>query len=155
MISCDELRRIADEIEMAKAKEALEKKRKIDHERDQFRETFMSREIHPEVFERLSRLVKGAAERGEREVLAMRFPSSYCTDGGRAINSFEPDWPQTLTGFAKKGARVLREGAGAARLQGAGADPGLSRRHARRRGDLPALVAPRPGLSESGTIMIL
>ena len=32
----------------------------------------------------------------------MRFPSSYCTDGGRAINSFEPDWPQTLTGFAKK-----------------------------------------------------
>jgi hypothetical protein len=33
----------------------------------------------------------------------MRFPNSKCTDGGRAINSFEPEWPQTLTGFAKKG----------------------------------------------------
>ena len=103
LIRPDDLRRIADDIEMAKAREALEKKRKVDHERDQFRETFMARDVHPEVFERLSRLVKGAAERGEREVLAMRFPSSYCTDGGRAINSFEPDWPQTLTGFAKKG----------------------------------------------------
>ena len=45
---------------------------------------------------------KGAAERGEREVLALRFPSEYCTDGGRAINNFEPDWPKTLTGFAKR-----------------------------------------------------
>jgi hypothetical protein len=103
LIKPDELKRIADEIEMAKAREALEKKRKIDQERDQFHETFMSREVPPDVFERLSRLVKGAAERGEREVLAMRFPSAYCTDGGRAINSFEPDWPKTLTGAAKKG----------------------------------------------------
>jgi hypothetical protein len=102
LIKPDDLRRIADEIEMAKAREALEKKRKIDHERDEFRETFMAREVHPEVFERVSKLVKSAAERGEREVLALRFPSSYCTDGGRAINSFEPDWPRTLTGFAKK-----------------------------------------------------
>ena len=103
LIKPDELKRIADEIEMAKAREALEKKRKVEHERNEFRDSFMNREIQPEVFERLSRLVKSAAERGEHEVLAMRFPSSYCTDGGRAINSFEPDWPKTLTGFAKKG----------------------------------------------------
>jgi len=103
MIRPDDLKRIADEIEMAKAREALEKKRKADHERDAFHEAFMTRDLHPEVFERVARLVKGAAERGEREVLALRFPSAYCTDGGRAINSFEGDWPQTLTGFAKKG----------------------------------------------------
>lgn len=102
LIRPDDLKRIADDIEMAKAREALEKKRKIDHEREQFHEAFMTRDLQPEVFERLSRLVKGAAERGEREVLELRFPSVYCTDGGRAINSFEPDWPQTLTGFAKK-----------------------------------------------------
>lgn len=102
LIRPDDLKRITEEIEMAKAREALEKKRKIEHEREAFHEAFMSRDIQPEVFERLSRLVKGAAERGEREVLAMRFPSAYCTDGGRAINSFEPDWPNTLTGFAKR-----------------------------------------------------
>jgi hypothetical protein len=102
LISPDALRRITDDIEMTKAREALEKRRRADHERDELRESFMNREIQPEVYERLSRVVKSAAERGEREVLVVRFPSAFCTDGGRAINSFEPDWPQTLTGFAKK-----------------------------------------------------
>ena len=102
MITPDELRRIADEKEMAKAREALEKKRKADEAQDQVREAFMSRDIHPEVFERVSRVVKSAAEQGQREVLALRFSSEYCTDRGRAINSFEPDWPKTLTGFAKR-----------------------------------------------------
>jgi hypothetical protein len=99
LITPDQLRRITDEQEMAKARAALEKKRKEDEAQDQVREAFMSREIHPEVFERVSRVVKSAAERGEREVLALRFS---CTDGGRAINSFEPDWPETLTGFARR-----------------------------------------------------
>ncbi|HEX5078624.1 MAG TPA: hypothetical protein VFV80_05685 [Geminicoccaceae bacterium] len=102
LINPDDLRRIADDIEMAKAKEALEKKRKADHERDELRDAFMAREIAPEVFERLSRVVKSAAERGERETLVVRFPSSFCSDGGRAINNFEPDWERTLTGFAAK-----------------------------------------------------
>lgn len=102
LITPDELRRIADDKEMEKAREALEKKRKADDERHRFRDAFMSQDIHPEVFERVSRVVKSAAERGEREVLAMRFPSEYCTDGGRAINNFEPNWPDTLTGFAKR-----------------------------------------------------
>jgi hypothetical protein len=102
LISPEELRRIADEKEMAAAREALEKKRKADDEHHQVREAFMSQDIHPEVFERVSRVVKSAAERGEREVLALRFSSQYCTDGGRAINNFEPHWPETLTGFAKR-----------------------------------------------------
>jgi hypothetical protein len=34
-------------------------------------------------------------------VLALRFSCEHCTDRGRAINSFEPDWPKTLTGFAQ------------------------------------------------------
>ena len=102
MITPDELRRIADEKDMTEAREALEKKRKADEAQDQVREAFMSRDIHPEVFERVSRVVKSAAEQGQREVLALRFSSEYCTDRGRAINSFEPDWPKTLTGFAKR-----------------------------------------------------
>jgi hypothetical protein len=102
LITPDELRRIADDKEMEKARELLDKKRKMEEERDHFRDAFMAQDIHPDVFERVSRIVKSAAERGEREVLALRFPSEYCTDGGRAINSFEPDWPNTLTGFAKR-----------------------------------------------------
>jgi hypothetical protein len=102
LIKPDELKHITEDIENTKAREALEKKRKADHERDEFHDSFMARDIHPDVFDRLSRLVKTAAEHGQHEVLVMQFPSSYCTDRGRAINNFEPDWPQTLTGFAKK-----------------------------------------------------
>jgi hypothetical protein len=87
---------------MAQARELLEKQRKVEDERHHLRDAFMTQDIHPEVFERVSRVVKSAAERGEREVLAVRFPSEYCTDGGRAINNFEPNWPETLTGFAKR-----------------------------------------------------
>jgi hypothetical protein len=102
LITPDQLRQIADEKEMEKAREALEKKRKVDDAHHHLRDAFMSREIHPEVFERLSRVVRAAAERGEREVMVLRFSSEFCTDGGRAINNFEPDWPQSLTGFAQR-----------------------------------------------------
>jgi hypothetical protein len=102
LITPDELRRIADEKEMEIAREALEKKRKVEDEQSHLHDAFMSQELHPEVLERVSRAVKGAAERGERELMAVRFPSTYCTDGGRAINNYEADWPNTLTGFAKR-----------------------------------------------------
>jgi hypothetical protein len=102
LITPDELRRITDDKEMEKARELLEKKRKVEEERDHLRDAFMAQDIHSDVFERVSRVVKSAAERGEREVLALRFPSEYCTDRGRAINNFEPNWPDTLTGFAKR-----------------------------------------------------
>jgi hypothetical protein len=102
LITPDELRRIADEKEMEKAREALEKKRKVEDEQHQMRDTFMTQDLHPQVFERVSRVVKSAAERGEREIMALRFPSAYCTDGGRAINNYETNWPETLTGFAKR-----------------------------------------------------
>ena len=102
LITPDELRRLTEEKEMARAREALEKQRKVDDDRHHLRDAFMAQEIHPDVFERVSRVVKGAAERGEREVLAIRFPSEYCTDHGRAINNFESGWPDTLTGFARR-----------------------------------------------------
>jgi hypothetical protein len=105
LITPDQLRRITEEKEKEKVQEALEKKRKMDEERHRFHDTFMHQDISrddPDAVKRFSALVRGAAERGEREVLALRFPSEYCADGGRAINSFEPDWPKTLTGFAKR-----------------------------------------------------
>jgi hypothetical protein len=133
LITPDELKRITEDKEMEKAREALEKNCKMEGDRDHLREAFMAQEIHPDVFERVSRVVKSAAERGEREVLAVRFSSEYCTDRGRAINNFETNWPETLTGFAKQGAR-------AAGLQAARPDYGLSRRHAGRRRDLLEMV---------------
>ncbi|EGY02141.1 CBS domain-containing protein [Nitrospirillum viridazoti Y2] len=41
-----------------------------------------------------------AAARGEKEFLLLRFPAELCSDGARAINAPEPDWPRTLRGEA-------------------------------------------------------
>jgi hypothetical protein len=112
LITPEQLRRITEEKEMEKMHEALEKKRRMDEERHHFRDTFMQQDFprdDPRTRERFAALVRGAAERGEREVLALRFPSEYCTDGGRAINNFEPDWPKTLTGFAKRAYEFWQE----------------------------------------------
>lgn len=102
VISPGELKQIADQVEMRQAKKLLEKKRKAEEERNAFREMFMTREIHPDVDERVSERVRRAAEQGDREVMVFTFPSDFCTDGGRALNNFDPNWPDTLTGFAKK-----------------------------------------------------
>ena len=48
----------------------------------------------------IMRRARSAAEAGQKELLLLRFPGELCSDGGRAINSLEPDWPQTLRGEA-------------------------------------------------------
>jgi len=47
-------------------------------------------------------LIQKAVENGEREVLVMRFPSSWLSDDGRAITNKDKDWPEKLDGFARR-----------------------------------------------------
>ena len=104
LIRPDALRRISEEKEMEKLKEALRRQQKAEEEKAAFQRMFETREVRLEEARRnVSAMVRGAAEAGKREVMALRFPSDWCTDKGRAINNFEPDWPETLTGFAKRG----------------------------------------------------
>ena len=62
----------------------------------------MHRDIHPEVKERLNNAIRRAAEQGRHELQVFTFPAKYCNDGGRRINNTEPDWPESLEGFAKR-----------------------------------------------------
>ena len=50
----------------------------------------------------IKRLVMHAVEKGEMEAMVYSFPSDLCTDGGRAINSNDPAWPETLQGKARE-----------------------------------------------------
>lgn len=102
LISPDELRRITSAKEMEKVKELLEKKKKIESDAASLYTTFMEREIRPDAKQRISTAVRQAAERGERELLIFRFSSDWCRDKGRAINNFDPEWPESLTGFARR-----------------------------------------------------
>ena len=96
-----DLKKISTEKEMAKANEAMGRMQKEKEEADALHEAFMSREIHPEVKQRINAVVARAADSGINEVLVVKFPASYCNDSGRRINNAEADWPDSLEGFAK------------------------------------------------------
>ena len=54
-----------------------------------------------QLMQMLTTTVNRAAEEGQTEVQIYRFPNELCTDRGRAINNFDPDWPNTLTARPK------------------------------------------------------
>ena len=101
LITPDELRKITEDKEMAELRQALERQKKQEAEQKDVYQAFLNQHVHPEAKARVTAAVRRAAERGEKEIQVMRFSSEFCTDKGRAINNFEPDWPETLTGFAK------------------------------------------------------
>jgi hypothetical protein len=63
------------------------------------REAIASR-LDPAQLHALVAAMRQAAESGEHRYLALRFPAGTCTDGGRKINSAQPDWGATLRGEA-------------------------------------------------------
>lgn len=102
LLKPEDLRMITSDAEMEKMDEERRLKEKKDHDALELREAFMSREIHAQAVERINNAVRIAAKNGQTQLQVLTFPSSYCTDGGRRINIADPEWPSTLTGFAKK-----------------------------------------------------
>lgn len=96
-----ELNKMAEELELAKRKAEAALRLQADQVTGSLRQAFEAREITPETPERINNAVRRAAEEGKREILVLRFPSTFCKDGGRGINNFEPDWPKSLEGFSK------------------------------------------------------
>src|SRR5678815_5144068 len=96
-----ELKQIAEDVEMAERRAVAAKRLQADQAAEGLKRAFESRELAPEAPERINQAVRRAAERGEHEILVVRFPAAYCNDGGRRINNFEADWPASLEGFGK------------------------------------------------------
>jgi hypothetical protein len=101
-LSPQDLKKISDEAEEALIKDHERRKQKEDTEQKELLEAFMSRDIHPQVMDRINNAVRNAAQRGSNELQAFSFPASYCNDRGRRINNNETDWPDSLEGFAKR-----------------------------------------------------
>ena len=97
-----DLKKLAERREDAKAQEALAKQKALDEQQDELRREFMEREVGPNALNRVNNAIRNAVEAGHHEVMLFKFAASFCTDKGRAINNFDPDWPDTLTGFARK-----------------------------------------------------
>jgi hypothetical protein len=97
----EDLKMIASDAEAGKVDEERRFKEKKKQQEVELREAFMSRQVAPEAFERINSAVRIAAQNGHRQLQVITFPSRYCDDGGRRINIADPEWPSTLTGFAK------------------------------------------------------
>jgi len=102
VIRPDELRKAAQAKEIERARQIIEADQRRDDERRQLQEAFMNRQIQADAKERLRKALLIAAERGETHLQVFTFPSELCTDGGRAINNGDPNWPETLIGYAKR-----------------------------------------------------
>jgi hypothetical protein len=89
------------------------------------------------------------AEQGLHEGQVPAFPASYCNDGGLRINNAEPDWPESLEGFAKGAYEFFTREPKPLGYK-TRADRRLSRRKASRRWALPRLVEASPGPVSGG-----
>ena len=113
-MSADDLRAYMAELEMAKASKLLGAMDKAEQARLKLvaalkEEIAVTPAKIAEIKQSLANKTRAAAERGEKEVLVMRFPSALCTDRGRAINNSEADWPTTLTGRPRQAYEFWKE----------------------------------------------
>lgn len=102
LLRADDLNAIIIDAEMKKMDEERAKQEKQAKQQAELREAFMSREIHPDVMDRINKVVRAAAGNGLKQIDVISFPASYCNDRGRRINNQLPDWPESLEGFARR-----------------------------------------------------
>lgn len=101
-MSAKELRARMAEKELEQAGKAMERHKQAEKEASEFKDYFMNSEVTDDDRRRLREKAARLAEQGQTEICVLTFPSDFCNDGGRAINNFEPEWPQSLTGRAQK-----------------------------------------------------
>ena len=130
---------IMKKVALAEAEEAAKQARKL-AEAEAEKQALLDHFKKPsgisdeEGIRRAIKIIERAVSNGLTEVQVCRFPNNLCTDRGRAINQQEPGWETTLTGFPKEIYQLWAKYFRRARLQAAGRDRRLSRRHAGRRG---------------------
>jgi CBS domain-containing protein len=95
-----DLRALVADFEHQKAGHQDEARRAIAEGHRRKVEDLITHHIADQQWQDLLHRAREAAQQGETEVMLLRFPSDLCSDGGRAINVSEPDWPATLRGEA-------------------------------------------------------
>ena len=113
-MSAADLRNYMTEMQMAKAMTSVDGMDKA----GKAREDLIKRLAEPidltperlkEILQPLKTKLRAAAERGNTELMVMRFPNALCTDKGRAINNMDPSWPETLTGRPRQAYELWRD----------------------------------------------
>ena len=100
--SAEDMRKVIEQKEQEKFEEQRRRAAAAAKEKQHQEEAFLAEKLTPGFVEHVMHRVKEAAESGATELMVGRFPSAWCTDGGRKINAPEPSWPDTLQGIAKE-----------------------------------------------------
>ena len=102
LLTPQQLQKFAQESAVSEAQKAAAEAKKAAEHKEAVRKAFMEREIRPDAMEHLMTAVKHLAEQGKHEYLVLQFPAEDLSDGGRRVNNLQPDWPDSLQGFAKR-----------------------------------------------------
>ena len=100
--SADQIRMALLEAQMAEAEKQEKLQAKANQELTKFTDSFLKDQVSEDEIAMVRRLVMNAVKNGKYEALVYSFPSDLCTDSGRAINSGDPQWTETLRGKAKQ-----------------------------------------------------
>jgi hypothetical protein len=100
--SASDLRMVLLEEQLAESKKREQQKQREQKKLTDFTENFLKEQVTEGEIAVVRRLVMNAVKEGKYEALVYSFPSNLCTDGGRAINSNDPEWTETLLGKAKE-----------------------------------------------------
>lgn len=102
VLSPKQLRKITEDAAISEAQKAAAEAKKAEEHKEAVRKAFMEQEVRPNAMHFLMTAVKHLAEQGKHEFLALRFSAELLSDGGRRVNNLQPDWPDSLQGFAKR-----------------------------------------------------
>jgi hypothetical protein len=100
--TAEDLRMRMLEHEMAEMEKQDKLKKKAAEEHSQFTKGFLTQHFTEHERDTVLRLIRVAIDQGKTEALIFSFPSDLCSDGGRAINNAQPEWPDTLQGKARE-----------------------------------------------------
>ncbi|TIT80681.1 MAG: histidine kinase [Mesorhizobium sp.] len=100
--SAEQLRMALLQEQMAEADKQEKLRARENQELTKFTESFLKDQVNDNEIAMVRRLVMNAVKNGKYEALVYSFPSDLCTDSGRAINSSDPQWTETLQGKAKQ-----------------------------------------------------
>lgn len=113
-MSASDLRAYMAEMQMARAGKALDGMDRADKAGQDLAKRLsepidLTPERLKEIVQSLRSKLRAAAERGQTELMVMRFPTALCTDRGRAVNNSDPDWPDTLIGRPRQAYELWRD----------------------------------------------
>jgi hypothetical protein len=113
-MSAEDLRKYMIQMEMARASKEGDQMSQADKAREELikqlsKPVERTPERVREVIQTVKAKLRSAAEKGQTELMVMRFPTALCTDKGRAINNMDEDWPETLTGQPRQAYEFWRD----------------------------------------------